>query len=511
MPSISNIKDRHVIVDHRPGQYLAFPDIGRTRDGTLVVAYMEADRHVATRFRLVCKKSRDQGRTWSRYYLLNRSKAHCPRVTLLDSGRTAIIDDRSKTIYLTADNARTWTTVGTRGLVHPLPDRILELGHGTWLTAAHMHRGTHPLPMTGQPPIEQMVYISENQGAKWRPLSVMAFDGRLMLCEASMTRLPDGRILALLRENSGVFEPMYACVSEDGGKTWSDPGPTPMIGHRPCLGLTRDGRLLVTYRNVAPNGSVAAWTGDLCDLDDFRVHSVATARVRTTTDEKGLRVHNPGGEDAYFLYALRPLTDPGYARATLKMDVEVHSAQDKALAVRFGVRWRIFPDRIVPDLDDAGPVRFKTPGPRKLRFEYDRGRVTLFTGGRRRIALDAPMTVRTRPVLIGSVSADEDNACDVRVSSLSLETFEPRYDRRYQWSWTPGDGPPDEYARRRVLELKNDRKAAPMDYGYSGWIETGPGEFACVYHFGGGGEPGYVKGETSRIMATRFFADDFSR
>ena len=42
-----------------------------------------------------------------------------------------------------------------------------------------------------------------------------------------MVRLPDGRILALLRENSFVYEPMYAVLSADDGNTWSRPGPPP--------------------------------------------------------------------------------------------------------------------------------------------------------------------------------------------------------------------------------------------------------------------------------------------
>jgi hypothetical protein len=53
---------------------------------------------------------------------------------------------------------------------------------------------------------------------------------------------------------------MYAVLSTDGGNTWSLPRPTPLIGHRPSLGLTRTGQLLVTYRNVGPDpGTAACW------------------------------------------------------------------------------------------------------------------------------------------------------------------------------------------------------------------------------------------------------------
>ena len=69
---------------------------------------------------------------------------------------------------------------------------------------------------------------------------------------------------------------------------------------------------------------------------------------------------------------------------------------------------------------------------------------------------------------------------------------------------------PDAWARDNVLELMNDRFAAPPDFGYSGWTELEDGGFCCVYHHGGGDESGYVPMETSRVMATRFTQDDFA-
>ena len=65
---------------------------------------------------------------------------------------------------------------------------------------------------------------------------------------------------------------MYAVLSEDGGATWTLPRPTPLIGHRPTLGLTRAGNLLVTYRNVGPDPGTAAWSGSVEELlTDFTV------------------------------------------------------------------------------------------------------------------------------------------------------------------------------------------------------------------------------------------------
>jgi hypothetical protein len=132
-----------------------------------------------------------------------------------------------------------------------------------------MHRGSQPQPRIRQAPSEQMSYLSRNQGRSWEPFSVIASEKCLVLCEASVIRLPQElvggppRLLALMRENSFVGEPMYSCLSEDGGATWSEPRPTPLIGHRPTLGWTSSDRLLVTYRDVGPDPGTKAWLGSL--------------------------------------------------------------------------------------------------------------------------------------------------------------------------------------------------------------------------------------------------------
>jgi hypothetical protein len=76
-------------------------------------------------------------------------------------------------------------------------------------------------------------------------------------------------------------------------------------------------------------------------------------------------------------------------------------------------------------------------------------------------------------------------------------------------SWNPQSGLPDEYAKKRILELKNDRFASRGDYGYSGWIQFPEGEFLCAYHHGGGTQPGYQRGATAYILCTRFYDTDF--
>ena len=128
-----------------------------------------------------------------------------------------------------------------------MPDRVLPLDRLTFLTTGHVHRGKAARPECGQAPTEQMLYVSRNRGLSWEPLSVQSADPCLALCEASMCRLPDGRLLTIFRENSGVFEPMYVSFSYDDGLSWSEPAPTRLVGHRPTIAVTSAGKLLVTY------------------------------------------------------------------------------------------------------------------------------------------------------------------------------------------------------------------------------------------------------------------------
>lgn len=290
--------DRHVVIDRRPGRYLSFPDVVLASSGALVTIYREGDQHVAeVASRLLCRRSTDGGRTWSPAAILHDRHGHCPRLRRLPDGELVAIDDATHALYRSRDNGAAFTMVPYAGPAIPLPDRLLILAPDRWLTAGHSHRGSFPHPTTRQPTSEEMTYLSTDQGQSFAVLSIMAFDPFLVLCEASMVALPDGRILALLRENSFVYEPMYAVISADGGETWTLPRPTPLIGHRPTLGLTAAGQLLVTYRNVGPDPGTAAWLGSMEELlSDFAVAGRVPCADHAIITAEGLVIENPAGK-----------------------------------------------------------------------------------------------------------------------------------------------------------------------------------------------------------------------
>ncbi len=511
MPSIDHDLARHQIIDQRPGHYLCFPDLCRAGDGRLLLVYREADRHVARRRKLLLRHSEDGGRSWSLPRVLDAAGGHCPRLARLDGDQLVCIDDDPHRLHWSLDHGLTWADHPADGFSgHGIPDRVLELGPNTLLTAAHQHRGSHPHPAVGQPPTEPMSYLSEDRGRTWRPLSVMAHGPHLVLCEASMARLPDGRVLALLRENSHVFEPMYAVQSRDQGRTWSEPAPTPLIGHRPTLGLTRDGRLLVTYRDTGPARGVSAWLGapeDLLDGQGFAVHGRDHGAARLT--DQGLLLDGSVAGERRVLYALRSLTDPGSARAALDVEVQVLPNIPGGCGIRFGLGWFLEQGRIRAAQRGASPVPLPTDRPARLRFVYEPGQVSLWLEGRRRRTYRVPMDVSARPVLVGSPPGEGAMGRSLW-TRLTLRISEPRYQREYAWEWTPAHGMPDAWVRENVLVLRREPDAVWPDFGYTGWSEVADNEFLCAYHFARGAVPGYEPGLAAHIASTRFFASDFS-
>ncbi|WP_207263025.1 sialidase family protein [Desulfovibrio sp. Huiquan2017] len=513
MPSLSAQSDRHVVIDRRVDEYLAFPDVIRAHDGTLIAAYNEADRHVRpTRRVLVVKTCRDNGRTWSAPVYPDSPRSHSPRLKLFPDG-VIVLSDSSRVFFESHDHGRTWRPFEAGGLAHDMLDRILVRDDGSWLTAGHRHLGGEEHPAIRQPPSEQVVYRSTDRGRTWTRLSVMAAERNLVLCEASMTRLPSGRILALLRENSFVFEPMYLVHSDDGGATWSRPAPTALMGHRPTMGLLDDERLLVTYRNTGPDGGTCAWMGSPEELaSDFKVHGRAVDPANPEFTAQGMRVRNGAGGESVVRYALRPMTDPRSAVLTLEAELRVDEAGPNGCAIRVGCWWRLTPDRMVPDAAPELAVPLRRGRFNRLRFEYAAGEVAVFVNGKRRaVVAVAPDHAETRPVLFGAPYPFEDNAVDCTWKRISLNVLEPAYDRVYAWNWTAKDGLPDAWVREHILELRNDRHAAAPDFGYSGWTRLADGSFFCAYHHGAAQESGYEPLMTAFVAGTRFSANDFKR
>ncbi len=498
-------QERLVVVDHRPGHYLCFPDVCKTDDGRLIAVYGEFDRHAGTRRKLLSRISPDNGRTWELPRVLRAGKAHCPRINKLSDGQIMCVDDNAIVALWSLDNGANFDHTPCIGFSpHVIPSHVVELDTDTFLMTGHSHRGTQVASLIRQAPSEQMVFISYNRGNDWKPYSVLAYEKDLVLCEADMVRLPGGEILAVMRENSFVYEPMYAAISRDEGKSWSNLAPTCFIGHRPSIGVTSGGRLFMTYRSSGPDGGTCAWTGTPEELlGDFKVHGRTPSESNPVFTSEGMRIVNSAGTDVA-RFALRPMTNPARAAAEFEAEVRVDQSDPDGCAIHFGTWWRLYPDRIVPlseGDEELEPVMVPTEGYLNLRFVWNKGVCTLYLNREPVYELELdPYSADTRPVLFGNKSVSENNACDSIWKRLKLWICEPDRDRDYVWSWHHSWGRPDQWIRDNVLELANDRHAAFGDYGYSGWTEIEPGSYFVVWHHGGGEEHSYIRGRSSRIM-----------
>lgn len=74
--------------------------------------------------------------------------------------------------------------------------------------------------------------------------------------------MPDGTLVAFMRENSGEGRDCQKAVSYDNGESWEGPYRAPLPGcHRPVAGLLQSGKILITYRFMqGGKGWLGTWT-----------------------------------------------------------------------------------------------------------------------------------------------------------------------------------------------------------------------------------------------------------
>jgi len=130
----------------------------------------------------------------------------------------------------------------------------------------------------GRPYSRTYVCESDDDGRTWNYLTTIGYAqiGSEGYNEGSMRRLPDGRLLAVMRTgNERDFgcqdNPIMFSESRDEGRTWSPPRRTGLEGAYPSLAVLSDGGLVVSYGR--PGAMIAfsadsgrTWT-DLCAVD----------------------------------------------------------------------------------------------------------------------------------------------------------------------------------------------------------------------------------------------------
>jgi hypothetical protein len=249
------------------------PDVLLLHNRDLLVGFREATEHLSLDGAIVLVRSRDGGQTWGeRQVVREHSRTDWRDVSIaqLRDG-TLLINpwpndfydaqgrymDRPEPTYpgytagiyvgRSTDNGHTWTWPDPP--LDPAPfggiytsERIVELPAGRLLMATYFWH-TKDLRHYGC-----AIHASDDGGHTWRYLTTVADVPGVELDEPALIRARSGRLLCLMRNETGPY--YYQTVSDDDGATWTPAAPTAIPGHRNPASLV-----------VLPDGTVLCVSG----------------------------------------------------------------------------------------------------------------------------------------------------------------------------------------------------------------------------------------------------------
>ena len=298
-------KERQVVVDREPGQYLGHPTTVLLEDGkTMIIVYPKGHGRGA----IVMKRSTDGGRTWS-----DRLPVPANWSTSLETPTIHRVVDPHGTKRLilfsgmypirasvSADDGRTWTPlapIGDFGGIVAMSS-VERLQNGDYM--ALFHDDGRYFHGTGKSGVFRVYKtISRDGGLTWGRPDVIAEHPTAHLCEPGLIRSPNGRQLAvLLRENSRKHN-AFVIFSNDEGRTWSAPKELPgaLTGDRHVGKYAPDGRLFISFRDTTHQSPTKGdWVGWVGTYDDIVAGREGQYRVRLMDNHKASDCAYPGVE-----------------------------------------------------------------------------------------------------------------------------------------------------------------------------------------------------------------------
>lgn len=257
------VVDKGVVIDQEPA---IIAGVVRTRGGDLLCACNSGGDLGPGQHGSILR-STDGGRTWAapehRFPSIFRGggvEIGCS-LTRLSSGRLIVpyadgfylhpgTPDYERRALLfcpySDDDGRTWQGLRAQhyeGLEAFAFGRVAECGDGTLL-----------LPLWGgyraPSPWIPAVLRSTDGGATWGDWSPIAGHGD----ETPIAALPDGRVVALLRDYipDDPDRSFHVAWSTDAGRTWTAPQRITLNGTSPSLHLSANGRLYAGFRSTLP-------------------------------------------------------------------------------------------------------------------------------------------------------------------------------------------------------------------------------------------------------------------
>lgn len=303
---LASERQRQVVVDREPGQYLGHPTTVLLEDGrTMRIVYPKGHGRGA----IVMKRSPDAGLTWSERLPVPENWATSQEVPTL----YRVIDRQGvrrlilfSGLYpcrmaVSEDEGVTWTPlepIGDWGGVVAMAS-LERLRSGDYVALFHddgrfFREGGEP---TGLFTLYQT--FSHDGGRTWGVPEPIYAASDIHLCEPGLIRSPEGgQLAALLRENSRTHN-SYVIFSDDEARTWSPPRELPgaLTGDRHAGKYAPDGRLFVSFRDTTHDSPTKGdWVGWVGRYDDIVNGREGQYRVRLMQNHRGNDCAYPGVE-----------------------------------------------------------------------------------------------------------------------------------------------------------------------------------------------------------------------
>lgn len=295
--------------------YCAHPHIACLPNGEWVVVFNQSRRRPFIlhppndpHYYNLLIRSADQGETWSSPRVVPGYDWHgveCAGLTLLADGgllmnqwrfkwyplETARQQAQSKALYFPEDwvgELKAMSELPTNQLIPEAPEEMVPWARGN--EGAYIHRSTDGgktwaetvrintepyaggygmrggvqlvkgdilLPLSDVPYYRTVFVVrSSNGGRSWGATVEAARAPGKEFEEPCVLALDNDRVIMLLRENTTHY--LHQCESTDGGRTWSEPVPTPILGYPAHLLRLPDGRILCVYGYRYPPYSIRA-------------------------------------------------------------------------------------------------------------------------------------------------------------------------------------------------------------------------------------------------------------
>ena len=281
-----------------------FPSVVTLDNGEMLATVVLGEAFEAPNLSTHVCRSKDAGKTWTHEGPLaagvkGRLTSNCARLTALPHGELVVFmirHDRTDHPHEGLTNAKTLGFVPTEMLL------IRSTHYGrTWSAPkafktplvgpafemcspiTPLHDGRWLLPTltwpdwNGQCPngIKMIALVSSDRGKTWPEyLNVMREPkGRVFFWESKIVEFPDRTLLALAwayDDKAAKDRPNQYVISHNGGKTWSSPQSTGLMGQTLTPYLLQDGRILCVYRRMDKPGlwaNLAHLDGD-CWIND---------------------------------------------------------------------------------------------------------------------------------------------------------------------------------------------------------------------------------------------------